>query len=109
LRSESGTATGEYHAFLWDQGVMTDLGMPVGGVGSVGWVINTVGEMIGTYGDENGDDQVFVWAKGVMTGLPALGGGGSLPAGINDVGQIAGSSGGHAVLWERRPGASTGR
>jgi probable HAF family extracellular repeat protein len=105
----SQTATGESHAFLWDQGVMTDLGKPLGTTGSVGWVMNNAGEMIGTF-EQDANDHVFVWAKGVMTGLPALGGAaGSWPAGINNVGQIAGSSGGHAVLWERRPRANAGR
>ena len=98
----SSTAAGENHAFLWRQDAMTDLGMPSGASSSVGWVINNANEMIGTYADENGNDQVFLWAKGVMTGLPPLGTGGSWPAGINNAGQIAGSSGGHAVLWELR-------
>ncbi len=98
----SHTTSGEGHAFLWDHGVMTDLGKPAGASSSVGWAVNNAGEVIGTYFDENGDDQVFVWAKGAWTKLPTLGEGGSWPAGINNAGQIAGSSGGHAVIWQRR-------
>lgn len=103
----SRTSAGPAHAFLWYRGLMTDLGAPSETGNSVGWVVNNAGEMIGTY-EADYEDIVFVWADGVMTGLPSLGGGGSWPAGINNAGRIAGSSGGHAVIWARRPRASAG-
>lgn len=96
IAGSSMTATGSWNAFVWDRGAMIDVGSP-----SVGWVLNNAEEMIGTvYEDDN--DQAFVWSKGVLTVLPALGSGGSWPDGINNAGQIVGSSGGHAVLWQRR-------
>jgi uncharacterized membrane protein len=79
---------------------MIDVGAP-----SVGWVLNNAGEMIGTVSDAEGNDQAFVWSKGVLTVLPPLSPGGSWPDGINNAGQIAGTSGGRAVLWQRRQAA----
>jgi len=105
----SGTPDGYWSAFLWEHGGMTDLGQLTGALGSVGWMSNNAGEIIGTY-EVEGNDHVFVWAKGVMTALPDLDSEhGGWPAGINSVGQIAAFSGWHAVLWERRPRAGAGR
>jgi probable HAF family extracellular repeat protein len=110
----SQTTTGELHAFLWDRGVMMDLGKFPGREDAIGWAINNSGEMIGTFQYLSGNcavDHVFYWSKGVMTDLPTIqtGAGSECPTnwpdGINNTGQIVGMSDGHAVLWQRSPKA----
>lgn len=114
----SQTSTGEFHAFLWERGVMTDLGKFPGRQDAIGWAINNAGEMIGTfqYLTENcAVDHVFHWAKGVMIDLPTIqtGAGSECPTnwpdGINNAGQIVGTSDGHAVLWQPNRSAVPGR
>ena len=84
------------HAFLWQDGVLTDLGtLPApwnfsSGAGN----INESGQVVGTSCDANFNCHGFLWEDGVMTDLNAL-----LPAGtalqviagggINDLGEIA--------------------
>jgi probable HAF family extracellular repeat protein len=84
------------HAFLWQDGVMTDLGtLPApldfsSGAGN----INESGQVVGTSCDASFNCHGFLWEDGVMTDLNAL-----LPAGtalqviagggINDRGEIA--------------------
>jgi probable HAF family extracellular repeat protein len=65
-----------HHAFLWEKGVMADLGslsaaLPT----SVAGVINNKGQVVGTSQDVNGDDSssvAWVWQNGVMTDLNEL-------------------------------------
>jgi probable HAF family extracellular repeat protein len=101
---ESETETGERHAFLWQNGVMTDLGT-LGGP-SYAVKINENGQIVGYSYTENGENHAFLWENGVMTDL------GTFPntefssaAAINDKGQIVGTSytengENHAFLWE---------
>ena len=102
-----GTTTG-YHAFLWENGTTTDLGT-LGGVYSVAYQVNDVGQVVGSSTDASGTWHPFIWENGAMNALaifPNDTGGEAL--GINDAGQIVGWSLGVsgsdtywlALLWE---------
>jgi probable HAF family extracellular repeat protein len=97
------------HAFLWRDGVMTDLG----GLGDEGAEsrandINNRGQVVGLADvpDEDGLGHAFLWENGVMTDLGTLGGNVSVASRINDRGQVVGDSNlernglFHAFLWE---------
>ena len=83
------------HAFLWQKGVMSDLGTLPGDVISVGCGINNRGQVTGVSIDANGNLRAYLWQNGVMTDLNTL-----IPANsplyllhgfqINSAGEIAG-------------------
>jgi probable HAF family extracellular repeat protein len=83
-----------YRAFLWSNGVMTDLGT-LSDV-SISYGINDSGQVTGTSGRADGAySHAFLWSNGVMTDLNTLispGSGWELinATGINDAGQITG-------------------
>jgi probable HAF family extracellular repeat protein len=105
-------ATSEYdattHGFLWENGVITDLG-DLGGRQSQAFRINSAGDMIGysrVIPLPNGRTRAVVWKAGVITELPMLPGGthDAFARGINDAGVIVGQSPNaagqaHAVRW----------
>lgn len=73
------------HAFLWQNGHITDLGS------GMAFGINDSGQIVGT---SNG--RALVWQNGALTDL-----GPGLARAINASGQIVGAgSNGHAVLWQ---------
>jgi probable HAF family extracellular repeat protein len=91
--------------FLWDNGVMTDLGN-LGGTMNFGQCANNRGDVIGQSslpGDKI--SHAFRWRNGRMKDLGTLGGPDSQALWINDAGEIAGSAdlptpGIHdAVVW----------
>ena len=97
------------HAFLWKNGVMTDLGTLPGGsnsyIGSYADGINNAGQIVGYSLTASGDTHAFLWKNGVMSDLGTLGGSESYANGINNAGQIVGSSfnaseSEHAFLWQ---------
>jgi len=94
----STTATGERHAFVWDKGVMTDLGKLKGDDGSVANAINDAGQIVGESSGFNPESpppsRAFLWKKGVMVDLGTLPGRTWASAsGINGRGQVVGTSG----------------
>ena len=81
-----------YHAFVWNNGTMTDLGTLGSGNFSAGNAVNSSGEVAG-WSDTKADtgQEASVWNGGKVTGLgvPLD----SVAAGINDSGQVVGSWG----------------
>lgn len=100
----SGNTT--QHAFLWQNGVMTDLGTLSGFGSSAAFAINDAGQIVGYSASNHESEEATLWANGVGTDLGGLsGGGGSVANALNDDGQIVGeafdaSGTGHAVLWQ---------
>jgi len=114
LADGSSTLPGDtaLHAFLWQKGVMTDLGT-LGGPNSGfnflslnGLGPSESGQVVGqaetSTPDPNGEDFCgfgthliclpFLWQKGVMTPLPTLGGNNGIASGINNRGQVVGTA-----------------
>jgi probable HAF family extracellular repeat protein len=89
------TVSGAYHAFLYNGGVMTDLGTLPGGEGagpvvSCATSINAGGQIVGWSQSANGVRHAFFNSSGSMTDLGTLGGWGSEAYGINTNGQVVG-------------------
>jgi probable HAF family extracellular repeat protein len=92
------------HAFLWDNFVITDLGV-VSELYNEADAINDLGEIAGTAFDTVGNHPYF-WKDGVVTEIPSFGNprvGGAY--GINNAGQVVGASRlddtiAHAFLWQ---------
>jgi probable HAF family extracellular repeat protein len=80
------------HAFVWREGVMSDLGT-LGGTSSVGQDVNDRGEVVG-YSTLAGsfDLHAFLWRDGEMSDLGTLGGRDSYAVGINNRGDVVGFS-----------------
>jgi probable HAF family extracellular repeat protein len=74
------------HAFLWQNGVPTDLGAP-GGVSSSANAINDAGQVTGFVTTETGSRSAFLWQAG---GAYDIGASPSEGSAINESGQIAG-------------------
>jgi len=88
------------HAFLWSNGMMTDLGT-LGGTRSAVHAINDQGVVVGEASTASGEMHAFVWQNGVMKDLA---GETSSARGINSSGDIVGVASaknvrGGAVLW----------
>lgn len=101
----SRTAAGELRGFLWQNGVMRDLGID-GGVMPLD--INNRGQVVGSldFGDSGARAQAFLWQDGVVMRLPAPGLTSAAIA-VNDRSEVVGSytagddEGSRAVRWYR--------
>jgi probable HAF family extracellular repeat protein len=99
-----GTSSG--HAVLWQNGVMSDLGM-LGGNSSSAGAINDAGQVTGIATTATGETAAFLWQGGVMHDLGAA----RAANGINRSGQISGTGAGSALatLWTpTTPNGTTG-
>ena len=97
-------------AFLWHDGVMTDLSPELRTPNSSAFDINEAGQIVGWMGDSQFTAHAFIWEDGLVTDLGVIPGGltGEGRA-INSLGQVAGqgliespedaSLVLHAVLW----------
>ena len=96
------TPSGRNHAFLWDRGVMTDLGTLPGFLDSGALGINDLGQVLGkAFGVITGGDhaECFVWSRGVMNDL-GLCLGTPLIRDLGVVGNVTTASGyAHVFLW----------
>ncbi len=96
---------GTNHAFLWENGVMTDIMMEQGNDSDGGAAaINSSGRVVGSMTGTGGGSHSFPWQweHGTLTSLGSHGG---YPAEINSAGQVAGCTEFemfqcHAALWE---------
>jgi len=86
--------TGEEHAFLWQDGTMTDLGT-LGGHSSSAMGINPQGQVVGFAATADDAIHAVLWDHGATTDLGA-----GRACAINSGGQIVGESEGHAVVWD---------
>jgi probable HAF family extracellular repeat protein len=102
--------TGPFHAFLFQDGSIVDLGVLPGHNASSANDINEHEQIVGSSWSESAADEVVVeraalWEDGVIVDLGSLGGDFSEAIGINNRGQIIGTSmtaAGHqrAFLWQ---------
>ena len=105
IAGNSGSCTTPFHAVLWQNGTVTDLG-GLGGTGKIPSDINNQGQVAGL-SDLPGDAafHAFLWENGVMTDLGTLPGDvSSTGDGINGKGQVVGGSfdvdgNERAVIW----------
>ncbi len=82
------------HAFIWDNGIVTDLGVIPGGFTAKALAISNTGLVVGTgripaEGSTVGTSRAFVWENGSMTVIEPLAGFVStLADDVNDSGQV---------------------
>lgn len=77
-------------AFLWQGGVMQDLGT-LGGKSSRANGINKRSEIVGLAEDANGTSLPFLYSGGEMQALPSCGSGLVQPVGLNESGTVIGT------------------
>ncbi len=99
------TAQGQRHAYLWDAGVMIDLGTLPPHPQSEAWDLSDAGHVVGISTVSGDITRGFLWQNGEMIDLGHLGFPNTAALGVNDTGQVAGfsyvsSNVRHAFLWE---------
>lgn len=97
------------HGFVWQNGVMRDLGTLGGnGEATIAQDIANTGQIVGSSRTASEETHAFAWTSGIMRDLGTLGGDYSGAFAVNELGQIVGGSripnapahnAGHAVLW----------
>jgi probable HAF family extracellular repeat protein len=105
----SATATSINHAFLWQNGVMTDLGALTAQGDSSAKAINSQGVIIGNSLATSSIEHAVTWKNGTISDLGTLAGDNySRAEAINNAGIIVGESANitsngatnHAVMWQ---------
>jgi len=86
--------SGDVHAFLWQDGTMTDLGT-LGGHSSSAMGINALGQVVGFAATADDALHAVLWDHGTTTDL-----GEGRACAINSASQVVGESEGHAVVWD---------
>ena len=111
-------AATQVHAFLWERGVMHDLGTLANGTDSVAFYVNDSGQVNGISFTNNVVNPVtgipttdpFLWENGKMIDLGTLGGAYAIGNYLNSKGQVAGVSNltgdlsAHPFLWTKGKG-----
>jgi probable HAF family extracellular repeat protein len=82
---------GVYHAFLYTNDQMTDLGT-LGGTQSIAYGIDNAGQIVGAAFNSAQNSHAFLYAGGIMNDLGTLGGPNSYATAVNAAGQITGYS-----------------
>jgi probable HAF family extracellular repeat protein len=94
----------QYHAFLYQNGIMIDLGT-IGANCETGhsWAfdINEVGQIAGRTCSHGIGTRAFLWTAGHMADLGTLGGTGSEARAINNAGDVVGTAAGPNDGWTR--------
>jgi probable HAF family extracellular repeat protein len=88
---ECGGSPLTLHAFIWENGQMTDL-KTLGGSCASAFALNNRGQVVGgatIAGDA--ESHAFLWERGVMKDLGTLGGTHSYAGWLNDSGQVVGA------------------
>jgi len=80
---------GSSHGFLYD-GVLNDIGQL--GVASSGAAVNSAGQVAGTWVDDAGENHAFLYSAGVARDIGNLGANSARALGINEAGDVVGSS-----------------
>jgi probable HAF family extracellular repeat protein len=77
--AQTGEPANPWHAFLYSNGLpiyskpgMIDLGLPVGGVSSIGYGINSLGEVTGAYVTGSNGQRAFLYINNAMMDLNSL-------------------------------------
>ncbi|MGI5819225.1 MAG: hypothetical protein ACOX9R_14145 [Armatimonadota bacterium] len=92
--------TDTFHAFLWDNGNMTELGTLEAGGNSQASGINSQGVICGTSDVAGANQRAFRYAGGQMEDIGALSPWVNAAAmDINDAGDIVGDASNHAFIW----------
>jgi len=88
------TASGGYHAFLWQGGSFVDLGVLPGFAHSFGWALNGTGRVTGSSSSASGNSERFVRSTsgGVFQDLGGVGEH-NVGMGINGSGNVVGTQG----------------
>ena len=102
---------GSFHALLWENGAVTDLGTLGGGSTQVKG-INAAGLVVGASQVAGGAYHAFLWEQGHMRDLGTFGGDSSSAVAINAKGQIliksSGVDGDRFLLWQDGDATSLG-
>lgn len=101
----SGTVVGyaslpseHHHAFSWNGGTLTDLGINPNGYNSHAYAINDAGLIVGQADGFSGYVHAVKWSNGVLSDLGALGGT-SVAYAVNNAGIAVGQASGLGITW----------
>src|SRR5262245_48974947 len=95
---ENGAYASETHAWIYDNGTLTDLGT-LGGTYAYPYAINNSGQIVGQSSTASGAHHAFLYQSGTMTDLGTFGASSSYAVAINNSGQIVINRANQALLY----------